>query len=262
MKKRFNLIIPAMAMAFVVFMASFSGSDHDSSGGSPGGYTNSPADGKNCSHCMGGTATPVDGWLSSDVPGTGYVPGQTYTITVVATGSGRKGFQISPQDQAGNLIGLISPGTGNKIVDTKYITHSAAVLTDATWLFQWQAPAAGAGAVTFYASRAIGKTNTQTSTLTIQQSTVGMPETQSLECNVFPNPARSDARVSIVLQRESQVAIDLLDMQGRLVKKIIHTTLGGGKHLVPVEGRFRPGLYLLRIEAGGVLRAIRLTITG
>ncbi len=261
MKNKYNVMIPALAVLFVVFMASFSGGDNDNSGGAPGGYTNSPADGKNCTHCMGGTATATDGWLSSDVPATGYVAGQIYTITVVATGTGRKGFQISPQDQAGNLIGAISPGVGNKVVAAKYITHSAAVLSDASWQFQWQAPATGAGAVTFYASRVMGMSNTQTSTLTIPQSTVGIGEANALECSVFPNPATTGARISMVLHRQSEVVVDLLDVQGHVVKQILRTRLGQGTHLIPFEGPSRPGIYLLRINAGGISRTIRLIIT-
>ena len=255
-------MIPALSVLFVVFMASFSGGDNDNSGGAPGGYTNSPADGKNCTHCMGGTATATDGWLSSDVPATGYVAGQIYTITVVATGTGRKGFQISPQDQAGNLIGAISPGVGNKVVAAKYITHSAAVLSDASWQFQWQAPATGAGAVTFYASRVMGMSNTQTSTLTIPQSTVGLAEANGVECTVFPNPSRGDFAVSMVLPCSGDVIIDLLDLQGRMVKNILRTTLGQGEHLIHAKVLLRPGVYLLRMDAGGAQRIIRLTVTG
>jgi hypothetical protein len=41
------------------------------------------------------------GWITSNIPGSGYVPGQTYTVTATAASSGctRFGFEISPQHQ-------------------------------------------------------------------------------------------------------------------------------------------------------------------
>lgn len=262
MKKTNYFLIPAVAMIFVMLMASFSGGDNDSSGGSPGGYTNSPADGKNCSHCMGGTATAVDGWLTSNVPATGYVPGQTYTIQVVAAGSGRKGFQVSPQTLAGNLVGTLTPGTGNKLVDAKYITHSSAVSTDATWLFQWQAPSAGAGDVTFYASRAIGKLNTSFTTLTIQQSTVGINEPAVADFRVFPNPAGNSTMMTLMLGKASVVSVELLNLQGAKVATLLDSYLSAGTHSLPLNFEAPAGIYILKMSAGGSVRTVKLTIAG
>jgi hypothetical protein len=261
MKKTTYLLISAVAMMFVMLMASFSGGDNDSSGGAPGGYTNSPADGKNCSHCMGGTASAVDGWLTSDVPATGYVPGQTYTIQVVATGSGRKGFQVSPQTIAGNLVGTLTPGTGNKLVDSKYITHSSAVSTDATWLFQWQAPSAGAGDVTFYASRAIGKLNTSYTTLTIQQSTVGMDDAKMSDFRIFPNPVRNSTMMTVRLERPSDVSVELLDLRGARILTLLNSFLSAGTHSLPLNFQAPAGIYLLKMNAGGTVRTIKLSVT-
>ncbi len=262
MKKTTYFLIPAIAMMFVMLMASFSGNDNDSSGGAPGGYTNSPADGQNCSHCMGGTATAVDGWLTSDVPATGYVPGQTYTIQVVATGSGRKGFQASPQTLAGNLVGTVTPGTGNKLVDAKYITHSSAVSTDATWLFQWQAPSAGAGDVTFYASRAVGKLNTNYTTLTIQQSTVGINETVVADFRVFPNPARNSTTMTLLLGKASVVSVELFNLQGSRIVTLMDGFLSAGAHSLPLNFEAPAGIYILKMNAGGSVRTVKLTIAG
>ena len=115
MKKLHYIFLPVLLILFVLLMTGFGGNSLKNSSGAPAGNTNSPADGQNCSHCMGGTAVPVTGWITSDVPSTGYLPGNTYTITVTATGTGNKGFQVSPQDVAGNLmpglsIGLLLPG--------------------------------------------------------------------------------------------------------------------------------------------------------
>ena len=74
-------------------------------GAAPAGYTGSPSDGHNCTSCHGGTATTATGILSSNIPMAGYTPGASYTITVTLTGPGAKGFEVSPQNASGTLLG-------------------------------------------------------------------------------------------------------------------------------------------------------------
>ena len=68
MKKYFPFLIASILIAFVVVLAGFDPGNMDSSSGAPPGYTNSPADGMNCTHCMGGTAIPVTGWINQCSP--------------------------------------------------------------------------------------------------------------------------------------------------------------------------------------------------
>ena len=141
--------------------------------GAPAGNTGSPADGTTCSKsgCHNGTAVTQAGIITSDVPTSGYIPGSTYNVTISLNGSGKKGFQVSPQDINGNVMGSLIAGTGTKILGTKYITHSAAKsTTSSTWTFKWIAPAAGKGAVTFYGAFAITQNTTKKSTLVIPEA--------------------------------------------------------------------------------------------
>lgn len=141
--------------------------------GAPAGKTGSPGDGGatcQASGCHTGAPTTVANIITSNVPVTGYVPATTYTITVTVTGTGKKGFQVSPQNTAGTLLGTLTAGTGNKIVGTKYVTHMSAKNTaTAVWTFQWKAPAAGTGAVTFYGAFAITQNSIKKSTLVLQE---------------------------------------------------------------------------------------------
>lgn len=141
--------------------------------GAPAGRTGSPGDGGatcQASGCHSGSPTTVANIITSNVPVTGYVPGTTYTITVTVTGTGKKGFQVSPQTPTGALVGSLTAGTGNKIVSTKYVTHTSAKNTSsAVWTFQWKAPVAGTGAVTFYGAFAITTGTTRKSTMVVQE---------------------------------------------------------------------------------------------
>lgn len=133
---------------------------HTNRNGAPAGRTGSPADGSNCSvscHTSTAVSNSPNGVITSTIPTTGYVPGQTYTITGTVTGTGlvRFGFEISPQAVNGTLRGtpVITDATNTQIVSTKYVTHKNAGTSGTNsraWSFNWVAPAAGTGAFSFY----------------------------------------------------------------------------------------------------------------
>lgn len=142
--------------------------------GAPAGMTGSPGDGDNCTSCHGGTATTTASLITSNIPASGYIPGTTYTITATnsLTGSGKMGFEVSPQNAAGDLLGTLTAGPGSKLVGGgKYVTHSNANSTTNSWTFSWTAPVAGTGTVTFYGAFARNKPGPVTlSTLVVQEA--------------------------------------------------------------------------------------------
>lgn len=169
MKKPLLYIFGAMATLLL-----FAGFEMFYPTGAPAGYTGSPGDGQNCTACHGGTATTSTGWITSTIPPTGYVPGQTYQITATnnLTGSGKYGFEVSPQNVSGALLGTLAAGSGSQLVGSgKYITHTNANITNNTWTFNWTAPASGTGQVTFYGAFAKGNPGPVTlSTLAVNEA--------------------------------------------------------------------------------------------
>ena len=249
MKKYLSLLLPAALLAFVFIMAGFDGDELQNSSGAPAQNTNSPGDGQNCTHCMGGTATAVTGWITSDVPSTGYVPGNTYTITATGSGTGKKGFEISPQDLAGNLIGTLTAGTGNKLVGSlKYVTHSSVVAANpAVWTFQWTAPLTGAGDVTFYGSFAVTQNATKTTTLTISESAEGLAQRSLSNWGFYPNPAHDRVFVNFSSKKEGHVNVDLVSLGGTLLQNLLTASLPAGERRFEISLSQPAGLYLLRI---------------
>jgi hypothetical protein len=172
MKKiAYILLVPLVACLYL-FFSSYSGDDHDYPSGSPAGYTGSPGDGQDCSDCHGGSSSPVTGWITSDIPPAGYTAGSVYNITVTVSGSGKKGFEVSPQNAAGTQLGILIAGTGSHLTGgTKYVTQNSGQNANPyTWVFQWTAPSAGTGEVTFYGAFAITDNTTKTSTLVVQEA--------------------------------------------------------------------------------------------
>jgi len=182
MKKTLYSLVHAL---IIVFFLAFAQIAFAHSNGAPSGYTGSPGDGHTCTSCHGGSASPVTGYITTNIPGTGYVAGSNYTITVSFTGSGGKGFEVSPQNATGSQLGVLAPGSGSKLVGgTKYCTHSSKINgSSATWTFSWTAPAAGTGNVTFYGAFAITEATTRTEAVTVSENA-----SQPLAVNVSATP--------------------------------------------------------------------------
>lgn len=252
MKKLYKRMIPAFVAAFIVLMASFGGGDDsDYPVGAPPGYTNSPSDGQNCSHCMGGTATPIADWIASDVPVTGYVPGTTYNIVVTATGTGNKGFELSPQNTAGNLLGTLIAGTDSKLVgEGKYITHSLASEENIkSWSFQWTAPVTGVGTITFYACAIVGELTTKTTTMVVPQSSVGIQDQTILPFEIYPNPVVDRLILSFSTDNTEMVLIEVLALSGKTRSLLFQGSCSGGEHSMAFPIGLDPGLYLLKVQS-------------
>jgi hypothetical protein len=177
-------------------------------GGAPAGYCGDPAGGNlTCKSCHSGpTPTNVSGLITSNVPIEGYTPNTTYTITATITRAGHSkfGFQVSPQSSSGTFLGtLVNTSTQTKLTGSnKYITHTSSGTSGSgskTWTFNWTAPAAGTGDVTFYGAFLAANSNNNNSGDTVFTSTLVIPEnlttgiaksySNEQSISVFPNPA-------------------------------------------------------------------------
>lgn len=147
-------ILAALAVPVLLITYSFSG-------GSPGGQSGSPLDGSDCTSChQGGSATQQEGWITTNIPSEGYMPGATYTITAMGTHSGvvKFGFELTAEN-AGGKVGTLAVTESARTQLTNgnnAITHTAGGTAPSgnsiTWAMDWTAPAEGEGPVTFYSS--------------------------------------------------------------------------------------------------------------
>ena len=161
-------LLIAFSGCIVLFATVITNNDvHSNGGGAPAGYTGSPLENNNrtCSsanggcHSGGGASFQI-GLITSNVPECGYIAGQTYSITVNITSANRTkfGFSISPQLTNGNTGGNMIASSGTQLNGGgRYLTHTSAGTSETgtnerTWTFDWIAPAAGSGDVTFYAA--------------------------------------------------------------------------------------------------------------
>lgn len=144
-------------IVLVLFLVGLTHSIISSPDGAPSGYAYDKASNyRSCAYsgCHSGTAVFADtsiAKITSNIPSTGYVPGQTYTFTATVNKPGyvRYGFEASPQDSVGNYKGtmVVTNTTKTKITGTKYITHTQSGNSSSSWSWNWIAPALGSGQV-------------------------------------------------------------------------------------------------------------------
>jgi hypothetical protein len=182
--KRILLIATASICALIIALAP-NQKAHSSGNGAATGYTGSPLEfsGRTCGSgggCHGGGVTSETGWITSDIPACGYTPGETYNITVFVTSAGRTkfGFSCSPQFPNALTAGVLISDAGMQLNGGgRYITHTSSGTAQngsnsRTWTFQWIAPIAGSGSLTFYAAMNATNSNNSSSGDEIHKSTL------------------------------------------------------------------------------------------
>jgi hypothetical protein len=233
---------------------------HSNGNGAPVAHTGSPADGQTCTACHSGAAlTPQTGWITSNVPINGYIPNTTYTITATATRAGHTkfGFEVSPQNIAGNLKGtLINTSTQTQLIGSgKYITHTSSGTSGSsgfkTWSFNWTSPAQGTGSVTFYGAFNITNANNNALGDSISTSTLVIPEDLGVgisendlysNIEISPNPARTFFKVN---SSKNNIIknVQLFNMNGQMVLDELWTT-----DAINIEN-LNKGLYVVKINS-------------
>jgi hypothetical protein len=264
MKTKITIIILSVVIAILVF--SVSDNLYSNHAGAPAQVTGSPADGQTCnkSNCHTGNSVVVTpGIINSNIPITGYVSGTTYTITATVTQTGNScwGFEISPQNLAGTLLGIpVITDTGQtKIINLKYITHKLAGTSGAntkSWSFNWVAPAAGTGDVTFYGAFNYCNGNNlrtgdfiHTSFYTVNEATVGINENaEAYRFLVFPNPISTTAEISFYLPEKTSFNLILYTIGGKKIQTLAASQSFKGSYIYYFENQLNKGMYLLSIE--------------
>lgn len=147
-----------------------------SSNGGIAGYNSAPSQ-SNCqtSGCHGGNAVNAAGGsiiITDNIPATGYVPGTTYSInvTVARTGVSKFGFGFeavnSSNGNAGTLqvtnAALTKTLSGTR-VNMTHLNNSGIGSGVKSFTFNWIAPAASNGTVTFYSAGNATNGNNSTS---------------------------------------------------------------------------------------------------
>lgn len=214
-----------------------------STGSQGPGYSASPGDGStSCATggCHTGSST-VTGWISSNIPGTGYVPNTAYTITLTMTGSAHA-FELTSEKSGGTKVGTFSSASGVTLYNSSKSVVANMMFTIKT--LTWTAPTTGNGPVTFYACFASGQSNAKKCTYTESESTIGIYETSvNAIFNIYPNPA-SD-KLTIILPDITGVTMKIYDIQGQFISEQIPDR----KTLEINISNLEKGAYIIKVES-------------
>ena len=189
-------ILLVTGVIFGIFILSFPKLTTANFNGSPGGKTNSPLDGSTCTMCHSGTLNSGQGSfnISSDIPSTGYVPGETYTISVQGAHPSytKYGFELTAESSVGKVGGFtITNSSQTKLTNNnKSVTHkSTGTLGSATktWTVDWIAPNAGQITVDFYLAGMAANGNTTNSGDEVYTTTYSANEEVSVSVDELEN---------------------------------------------------------------------------
>jgi len=272
MKFKTTISVIAFLTLMIVLSGSFFNKGTSRSAGADPGYCGSPLNLSTCasnSPCHGSTASAQAGWITSNIPASGYTPLSTYTITATATYAGRSkfGFEISPQNSSGVYLGnciVTDTSTQLKIGTNsrRYMTHKLSGTTGTsgfhTWSFNWTAPAAGSGNLTFYGAFLCANGNnlstgdiTYTSTLPVTENITAIAEENMdpFHFIVAPNPVRDVMHISYKVEEAGTVTIRLIDLCGRCVSVLANgdKTPSAYAEDFTIPFALNPGLYFLEI---------------
>jgi hypothetical protein len=223
-------------------------------GGSPGGKTGSPKDAATCAQCHSSVTATVE-WISTTIPGTGYVPGEVYTVTVnaVEASAVKMGFEVTAENASGKQgVFTITDEAKTKLTNgNKAVTHKTAGNTPIdgkiSWNFNWTAPVNGSGDVTFYGAINAANGNGSTSgdkiyTSTLKVSEAG-PNSSPHDANnhfiLYPNPAYG----FFFIESASEILnVNVYDFTGKL---ILHKgEINSSKATIDLDNT-KPGLYIV-----------------
>jgi Ig-like domain CHU_C associated/Secretion system C-terminal sorting domain len=112
----------------------------------PTGRSGSPGDGGAvCTSCHGSSTTANTTSITSNIPSTGYISGQSYTVTINAAASSTLGFGfcLSPQwsSTPRTVIGTMATLDNTTRVSSSWLTNTQKKSgTSVSWQFKWTAP--------------------------------------------------------------------------------------------------------------------------
>lgn len=208
------------------------------------------------------------GSISTSIPASGYVPGQTYTITASINKSGHNkfGFELTSETPTGTKTGMLS-STSSSTQTTNggdAITHTSSGNSGSggrSWSMDWQAPSAGTGEVVFWAAFNVTNSNGGTGGDTVHVDSITVQEDSSSTAipsarmyhkeslKVFPNPARERITIKGVSKDLGEGELILRDLHGKAIRTLYSGDLSylNGRSF-ELDKDLSEGAYLLDLD--------------
>ncbi len=207
--------------------------------------------------------------------GSGYSPGNTYTLSLNVTGgpSGSKGgFNLKPS--AGTLS---NAGLNAKIVGTEATQSNA---DSRSWTVDWTAPDESIESVTFnYAGNAVnGNFSTSGDDPTPTEIKSTGKQTTSIKYNDgakfgnfeikqnYPNPFNSETKIQYQIDKPGVVKLKIFDLSGKQVFKQLQSNTQTGNYYFSWNGKTNEGFsvvsgtYIYQVEFDNNIQSNKLIL--
>ncbi len=240
--------------------------------------TGSPGEGT-CSGCHGAGTSIVSISGTPAFVANQYVPGQTYTVNVnVANNAFSKfGFDAEILNTSNVNAGNITTGsTGVQIVNStrKNATHAGVKSGTGSAIFQfiWVAPLTGT-AIVYATGNAVdgtggtGGDSPGSAALTLTPDLSAGINEATLSgisgLNIYPNPIRSEFKLSYNLTENANVKAAIYNIQGQEMAIITNEDQVTGAHILDAQLPFdlAKGVYFVKLSVNGKQAIQRLIIT-
>ncbi len=260
--------------------------------GPPAGSTNAP--GENTCYgspaCHGGTPNTGPGFaeltVMGGVPsGNFYVPDSTYVMMPyqVDTAKIKGGFQVVARLSNGLNAGAstMSMPTNTQVFTSggyEYVEQTATgavkpIMSNMhNWMYDWKAPSIGSGTVTFYVAFIAGNGNNSpsgdniyTDTLILHEGITGIKDITnapdfSIE-KIFPLPAKDFVNIDFALNKQLEIFISVIDINGKLVVKEMPIIISPSDNSYKLNlQEVSRGTYFVKIKHGNMQASLRKII--
>ncbi len=265
--------IVTASLSFIIASILLMSFDIESNNGKSG-YSGAPGENK-CNFCHTSFALN-DGLgsvsISTNMPGNAYTPGQTYSVSVTVNRSGSPefGFDIEAL-RAGNTSAgtfAVTNSTEMQIANSSNgrsnVIHKAngGLTNDShTFTFNWTAPVAGTGNITFYATGNGADNHNDkpgdhiySTSLVVSEVPAGI--FQSISENepftIFPNPATDELNIHFSAAAGSKINFGLYSLEGKFVQNIFEGNGTGDEQTIKslLDYDIVSGIYLLKMNNG------------
>jgi len=198
-----------------------------------------------------------------------YFPGAVYPISVTIARAGCPIFGVGFEAlrSTGANAGTLTAGVGTTLKTATILGNSRTNIVHTlnggtsstgskTFTFNWTAPAAGTGTVTFYAAGNATNGNGSpsgdfiyTTSQTVTESATGIEEGLiASSIAIHPNPIVDNINLSFQLKSNENVTVRIFSMEGKLVETAVQEKLQSGKHNLVIPAPTQKGVYLLELD--------------
>jgi len=214
--------------------------------------------------------------ISIENGSTSYIPSKTYNIIVETSfpNLNRFGFQlVAIKDEDSSNVGTLSCTEQSrtqiikgvdKLASRNYMTYTfdgstALSKGNNKWQFNWTAPAADEGKITFYLATIAADDNgsdlgdycyTKSSTLNSSPLGIKSESNNDFKLDIYPNPAKDKITISYYIEKANNIVVELYDIHGNRIQQYYSKAASGTQSTELFMKDYDSGIYFIKVNTG------------